>query len=624
MASSCESSEIRDAKLRLEKVDESLRKKYLDIVLSLDTSELRNFGRQKHRYKKLVMSEMFELVPEIDKQSVDDSAQYISNMLANEAQRKWAKDVTQQKNANRRRTRSSLLVDKNENTNNVDNKQPTAGSNCVDLTETFINDLEETLTSDPCQTSLFQDSQESSFSATDLDDTYENDTKLDDSVTRQKTVAQSRGTILDSSKSKNNPKHKENRMLVEDDDEIQCVASCAGNCASESIRCNLCMTWFHTNCVGISDLALVGAWVCADCRVLPRTVQVLETKMETLLKSTEKIFETINSLAMTFDNKFQNLNDKITSLSNQNKLSEQSSTSSLSELRQEVEALKIDIDKKSNQLLSKTQSLCDRVKSTPDLTKQSSSVSVNQDGVNSTKDNTSKSNSNQAGSSGLAENIQPNNQNFQHNTPRTSNPPKVVKRDLTLVTGSDAVTYLEPKFLGKNVRIKSFKNATIQNMKDNLSKMDLSRYLHVVLHIGGHDVDANISKTAFQESYKALVEFLVKKGCKVFISGLLPRGGTDMKPYNSILKNICNTNNTRFIDNHDSFVLASGELPSYLYHADMTNLRFPGIQKLVHNINGACAILPSRHFSSFQGINPSEKRNQQVVNRHNIRGNNRH
>ena len=171
---------------------------------------------------------------------------------------------------------------------------------------------------------------------------------------------------------------------------------------------------------------------------------------------------------------------------------------------------------------------------------------------------------------------------------------------------------------------KSFKNATIQNMKDNLSKMDLSRYLHVVLHIGGHDVDANISKTAFQESYKALVEFLVKKGCKVFISGLLPRGGTDMKPYNSILKNICNTNNTRFIDNHDSFVLASGELPSYLYHADMTNLRFPGIQKLVHNINGACAILPSRHFSSFQGINPSEKRNQQVVNRHNISCNNRH
>ena len=247
MASSCETSEIRDAKLRLEEVDESLRKKYLDIVLSLDTSELRNFGRQKHRYKKLVMSEMFELVPGIDKQSVDDSAQYISNMLANEAKRKWAKDVTQQQNANRRRTRNSLLVDKNENsksnTNNLDTKQPT-GSSCVDLTETFINDLEETLTSDPCQTLIIQDSLQSSFSATDLDDTYDNDAKLDDSATRQKTVAQSRGTILDNSKSKNKLKNKENKRLIEVDDEIQCVASCTGNCVSESIRCNLCMTWF--------------------------------------------------------------------------------------------------------------------------------------------------------------------------------------------------------------------------------------------------------------------------------------------------------------------------------------------------------------------------------------------
>ena len=87
----------------------------------------------------------------------------------------------------------------------------------------------------------------------------------------------------------------------------------------------------------------------------------LKQKWRPYLNRQKKIFETINSLAMTFDNKFQNLNDKITSLSNQNKLSEQSSTSSLSELRQKVVALKTDIDKKSNQLLSKTQSLCDRV-----------------------------------------------------------------------------------------------------------------------------------------------------------------------------------------------------------------------------------------------------------------------
>ena len=84
------------------------------------------------------------------------------------------------------------------------------------------------------------------------------------------------------------------------------------------------MVWFHTECVEIS----VGAWVCADCRMLPRTVRVLETKIDSLLKSTERILETINSLAVTFDNKFQIVNDRITSLANQNKQSEQASTSS--------------------------------------------------------------------------------------------------------------------------------------------------------------------------------------------------------------------------------------------------------------------------------------------------------
>ena len=77
-------------------------------------------------------------------------------------------------------------------------------------------------------------------------------------------------------------------ITVTDDDEVQCVESCSRNSTAGSIRCNLCMVWFHTECVGISDIDSVGALVCADCRMLPRTVQVLETKMEILLKSTEK------------------------------------------------------------------------------------------------------------------------------------------------------------------------------------------------------------------------------------------------------------------------------------------------------------------------------------------------
>ena len=75
----------------------------------------------------------------------------------------------------------------------------------------------------------------------------------------------------------------------------------------------------------------------------------------------------MTSLAENFENKFQYLNDRITSLSNQNKRTEQSSISSFSELHQEVVSLKSDLDKKTNTLLSKTQSVYDKVKSTPDL-----------------------------------------------------------------------------------------------------------------------------------------------------------------------------------------------------------------------------------------------------------------
>ena len=39
--------------------------------------------------------------------------------------------------------------------------------------------------------------------------------------------------------------------------------------------------------------------------------------------------------------------------------------------------------------------------------------------------------------------------------------PNVAKRDLTLITGTNAFICIEPKFLIKNVRVKTYKNATI-------------------------------------------------------------------------------------------------------------------------------------------------------------------
>ena len=162
--------------------------------------------------------------------------------------------------------------------------------------------------------------------------------------------------------------------------------------------------------------------------------------------------------------------------------------------------------------------------------------------------------------------------------------------------GSGTLRAIETRFLHENVRVKSFKNATIDFLNDKLCKMDLSRYRNVILHIGGHDVDAKIDPNTFKDKYASLLMSLSDKGCDVFVSGLLPRGGTNMTPYNDILRELSVTNKAKFVNNHDSFILASGGLPFDYFQSDKVSLIFPGIRVLVHNINNHCPILPPRKF----------------------------
>ena len=111
----------------------------------------------------------------------------------------------------------------------------------------------------------------------------------------------------------------------------------------------------------------------------------------------------------------------------------------------------------------------------------------------------------------------------------------------------------------------------------------------------GHDIDANIDQYTFRQDYQSLLTSLSDSGCKVYVSGLLPHGGTNMKPFNAILKDLCEISNAIFIDNHNSFIMAFRQLPDDFFHADRVNLRFLGIRALVHNIYESCPILPKKH-----------------------------
>lgn len=500
-----------------------------------------------------------------------------------------------------------------------------------ELSETFQNIFNSTLNES-------QDSLNSTIMLSQMDATYDESVQ-NDSITKAKTVAKSNRKAKNKQKQNKTKKqrNKETKNTPNDvNGEIVCIDACTNDTVTESIRCNLCMNWFHTDCVGISDMDSVGAWVCADCRKLPETVKIMKSQIEILLDSTMSISENINSFSKNLENKFENLNDRLTVISNQQKRSDLANTSSFSDIRQDITSLKTDVDKKTNSILSKSQSLFDKVKASSEIIKK---VNDSEKYVHSTqneKKNQTKQIQNQGNKPPLKDSSQnqgnkspvkdSNHKSKQQSTEQTTEkcvegkddntnqlhctddlePKQLAKRDLTFITGSSTLKSIETKYLAENVRVKHLKNAKIDSFKEALARMDLSRYKNLVIHIGEHDIDDKISQSVFREKYKSLLSNLTEQGCKLYVSGFLPRGKTNVKPFNDILKHLCQTHGIQFIENHDSFILASGDLPYDFFYADKINLKFAGTRALVHSINSQCMILPKRNNGSSH--NPFENR----------------
>ena len=75
-----------------------------------------------------------------------------------------------------------------------------------------------------------------------------------------------------------------------------------------------------------------------------------------------------------------------------------------------------------------------------------------------------------------------------------------------------------------------------------------------------------------------------------------------MRPYNIILKELSTQYEASVIHSHDSFILASGDLPFEYFQDDKVKLKFPGTRLLIQNINKSCVILPLTR-------NPRDQRN---------------
>ncbi|MCG8113370.1 MAG: hypothetical protein N0E59_21675, partial [Candidatus Thiodiazotropha taylori] len=441
------------------------------------------------------------------------------------------------------------------------------------------------------------DTLSSTLTISSLDNTYQDD--LDRSVTHIKTVAQTQLERNQPQKPNCSDDNSKSNKKTEPEVLNDCDTSCAPGCTKDknltSLRCNICMVWFHTECVGIVDLDVVGAWACAICRTLPKTVNVMKVQLESLAESTAQILSTLCLLSERIDSKFGNINDRLTSLANQNKSSDQCSTDSLSDISKGIKDFRNEVDKKTNTILSKSQTVIDKVQATAKVVDTISKAQLSKPDSKAASHGTH----NGRECSNPIEIIDVDTCLDKSPTPANDNrnkQPKTqqVNRDLTFLIGSCLLKNIEPRFLHEKTKIKSFRDAKISNLKDEMTKMNLARYKNIIIHIGGNDIDSNISIPAFRTEYQSLFTSLKRSGSKIFVSGLLPRGGTNVKPFNESLRDLCSENNCVFIDNHDSFMMASGELPFTLFLPDQVNLKFPGIRKLVNSIHNQCPILPKK------------------------------
>ena len=154
------------------------------------------------------------------------------------------------------------------------------------LTETLLQELDDTL-ADP------NDSLNSTVTLSQLDASYDEDADSDDSISKVKTVQQTQQkdkTETKTTKSKQKgQRQRKCKKKSDDQNDIRCIDKCKGDSSSDSIRCNLCMDWFHATCMEILDIDNVGAWVCTECRKLSLTVSMMKLQLENLLSTTSTI-----------------------------------------------------------------------------------------------------------------------------------------------------------------------------------------------------------------------------------------------------------------------------------------------------------------------------------------------
>lgn len=596
------------------KAEESVKEKHIELVKALSFLELKRFN--KAEYAGLVLSDMVKLLPEFDKTQLKETAHYVSNALNNEAQHQ-------------------LKLKSRASTTMRDNHPKL-------LSSTVLEDLELTMRTD-CGEDInhtLSDYNESIGNGDDSDlstSTVESTIQLDDSQTNLKqAVNTENGTSDTPEKSAKGSK---------------CCNSCKIKAKSKKkyamIRCSLCMTWYHEQCVEIDKNEPVGLWLCLSCRNVPQELRTeiscLKKDVDQLKQSTCSILSAVGELSTKLENCIGGINDRITALNKQINLHDMNITETIDNLSSTASNMKNNFDKKSTQILNKTSAVFEKVKLHANSLTTNACVGADATVSQTSKSTTCTTNNKLKVTTVRQRPVKPSKnkphpssrigkphlqtqrkqqkqvqqvQNKQH-SPQMNNanrsqvidltqtykPKKFIKQS-TLLIGSSILKNVKTNQLHENTAVRTFPGATISTIKAKLSDLNIEKCETLIIHVGGNDADNGIELDTFYEEFDSLIDSVSDGTRRVIISGLLPRDTVDLEPYNEILQSLCADNAVEFVDNYNGFLLASGEIADIYFHKDKVHINTEGTGRLLRNIDKLHRV--TRQYATLEQNNSSQ------------------
>lgn len=171
----------------------------------------------------------------------------------------------------------------------------------------------------------------------------------------------------------------------------------------------------------------------------------------------------------------------------------------------------------------------------------------------------------------------------------------------TLLIGSSILKHIDRRGLLEHVDVKTHRGATVQRLLSHIKRMNIHKYSHVVLHVGGNDASQGSCVESIVQDYEELIKYIYNQNSEteIFVSGLTPRRDVDVRPLNIEIQDLAHFYGYVFFDNYSRVNHSNGCLSS-----DGVHISKYGTSQLLWNFQQELPIIRQRKMSSDQTRNP--------------------